>query len=114
MSKKNHITRKDADTYELLLPLLQSAYNEVSELSKRKQNENLNTSKVKIVNRILEKIKKLLADEPTAEFLDLLDDSTLPSNSDATLILAQYKSSMEIFYNKYYNEYSQDWTTNAN
>jgi len=38
------------------------------------------------------------------ELLDLLDDDSLPSNSDATLIVAQYIAAMNHFEDKYFDD----------
>lgn len=95
-------TKEKAEKHEMLSPMLDAIYNEVKELSKKKQDDVLNKLKVKMINRILEQIKELVAEEPTAQFIDLLDDEALPSNSDAVLILAQFQAAMEQFKNKYY------------
>jgi hypothetical protein len=83
-------------------------FEEIKELSKKKQDGALNVIKVKMTNRVLQKIKNVLKDDPTLEFLDLLDEDTLPSNSDAVLIIAQYKATMEQFKNKHYGYNSID------
>jgi hypothetical protein len=72
---------------------------------------------VKNINRIIEPIKEILKDEPTSEFLDLLDDETLPSNSDAILIIGQFKASMNQFHSKYFLYESgtgNRWSTKEN
>lgn len=94
----NHIVEK----VEMLSPMLEAVFVEISNLSKKKQNDLLNKLKVKMINKILEQFKEILADEPTIQFLDLLDDQTLPSNSDCVLILAQYKSALSQFKSKFY------------
>jgi hypothetical protein len=91
------------EKYELLHPLLKSVLFEVKELSKKKQDEPLNKLKVGMINKILSQIKtEVLNDDPSREFLDLLDDATLPTNSDAVLIIAQYDAAMSQFHGKYY------------
>lgn len=106
---KNLPTKADIDEFEMLQPMLQSVYDEISELSKKKQDGILNSAKVKIINRLLSKTKIILKNEPTIELLDLLDDESLPSNSDATLIIAQYKAAMHHFEDKYYDEDDGEW-----
>jgi hypothetical protein len=107
MSKK-HITTTNLPTnakteqFEMLFPLLVAILNEVKELSKKKQDEHLNKLKVGMINKILSQVKDVLQDDPTSQFLDLLDDVTLPTNSDAVLIIAQYKAAMEQYNGKYY------------
>jgi len=95
-------TKDKANKHELLSPMLDSVYNEIKELSKKKQDESLNKLKVKMINKILEQLKELLEEEPTVQFLDPLDDETLPTNSDAVLILAQFQAAMRQFKTKYY------------
>lgn len=101
------------DKFVMLSQLLSSIYSEMKEFSKKKPDEPLNKFKVKNVNRVLEKVKEALKDEPTIEFLDLLDDESLPSNSDAILIIGQYTASMNSYRNKFTTEY-QRWTTVEN
>lgn len=89
--------------YELLLPLLKSILFEVKDLSKKKQDEPLNKLKVGMINKILSRIKtEVLNDDPSCEFLDRLDDETLPTNSDAVLIIAQYDAAMTQFHARHY------------
>ena len=105
------------EKYELLYPLLKSILFEVKELSKKKQDEPLNKLKVKMVNKILSQIKTdVLNDDPSREFLDLLDDETLPTNSDAVLIIAQYDAAMVQFHEKYYgwDGSARRWFTREN
>ncbi len=95
-------TEQDIEKYKILVPLLEKMQIELKELSKKKQDEKLNELKVKMVNRVLTQIKDFLQNEPTAEFLDLLDNETLPSNSDAVLILSQFEAALGAFKGKYY------------
>ncbi len=110
-------TNFQTEKYELLYPLLKSILFEVKELSKKKQDEALNKLKVGMINKILSQIKSdVLKDEPSREFLDLLDEATLPSNSDAVLIIAQYDAAMTQFRGKYYGWDSVEhrWFTKEN
>lgn len=87
--------------FEMLNELTDSIYIEMKEFSKKKPDDALNAFKVKNVNRVLTQLKDFLKSEPTASFLDLLDEETLPTNSDAILIIAQFKASMDNFSKKY-------------
>jgi hypothetical protein len=105
MSKKNNPdlpSESDVSKFKMLENLLESIYKEMKEFSKKKPDEPLNKFKVKSINRVLEQIKEIMKDEPTNEFLDLLDEESLPSNSDCILIIGQFNSSMEQFRRKYY------------
>ncbi len=95
-------TAAEAEQFEMLYPILSSVFFEMRELSRKKQDGLLNLLKVKSTNRILSKVKLILAVDPAVEFLDLLDEESLPTNSDAVLIIAQFKSAMEQFKDKYY------------
>jgi len=111
---KNKITKAEADQYEMLYPILSSVYDEIKELSKKKQDGVLNEVKVKMANRILSKVKTLLAEDPTNEFLDLLDVDNLPSNSDAVLIIAQFRAAMHQYKDKhfgYFPNLGEVWDT---
>lgn len=96
-------TDSQSEKYELLYPLLSSILRELKELSKKKQDEPLNKLKVRMVNKVLLQIKtEVLCDDGILEFLDLLDEDTLPTNSDAVLIIAHYNAAMDQFKEKHY------------
>jgi len=101
-NQDNKISKEDAEQFDLLYPMLRSVYEEMKEFSKKKQDGTLNAVKVKMTNRLLTKIKTLLANHPAVEFLDLLDDQVLPTNSDAVLIIAHFKSAMEQYRQKHH------------
>lgn len=90
------------EQYKLLKPMLEALSKEMDLLSKKKPNDPLNEYKVKTINRVLEP-KKLLDEEDTFIFLDILDSENLPTNSDVVLTLSQFNSAIETFYYNYYN-----------
>ena len=98
----NAISKEDVDQYELLTPLLESTYREISELSKKKPDAPLNAFKIKMINRILEPLKELLKNETIIQYLDILDTDDLPSNSDVVIILSQYIEAKKMFKENYY------------
>lgn len=95
--------------FEMLYPMLSSDISEIRELSKKKQDEPLNKFKVRTINKKLEQTKTILINEPTFEFLELLDEDTLPSNSDAVLIMSQFIQALNQFKAKYYTMDSSDF-----
>lgn len=113
MSKQkdaNVIDPGKVQKYDLLSPLLHSLYEEMKELSAKKQDLVLNKVKVTMINRILRQIKDLLDKQPTLEFVDLLDEETLPSNSDAVLVLSQFRSAMRQFHERYHRkDHGETW-----
>lgn len=115
MAKNNNKlpTEEFVEKFKMLSGLLHSVYSEMKEFSKKKPDDVLNKFKVANINRVLEKIKELLKDEPTIEFLELLNGETLPSYSDAILIIGQYSASMTTYRNKFTNEWG-NWKTSKN
>ncbi|MEK8130249.1 hypothetical protein WMW72_20285 [Paenibacillus filicis] len=102
--------------FDMLYPMINSALDEMREFSKKKQDGVLNPLKVKVINRLLDDIKEVLSADPSTEYLDLLDDESLPQNSDAVLILGQFRAAMDQFSKKYYGHhdgvgYSRRWST---
>ncbi len=110
-------TEASITKFNMLRGLLASVYNEMKELSKKKPDEKLNEFKVNSINRILKQIKDILSNEPTNEFLDLLDSDFLPSNSDSILIIGQYNAAVSQFKSKYLIQidlYNSQWNTKEN
>lgn len=101
--EEKNTTKEQISLYGTISPLLQHAFSEVKEFSKKKQEEQLNLNKVKTINRLLEKAKELLKNEPTNEFLDLLNEDDLPSNSDAVLTMSQFIAAMNKFHTDHYH-----------
>lgn len=99
---ENTTTDEQVKLYLTISPLLKSAFDEIKELSKKKQDEPLNLNKVKWINRLLGKAKEVLKEEPTIEYLDLLNEDDLPSNSDAVLMMSQFISAMDKFKSDHY------------
>lgn len=99
---KEFTTGEKVKNYEILSPVFEAIFREVKELSKKKQDGVLNKLKVDMINKILEQLKGVLSNEPTVQFLELLDNETLPTNSDAVLMLSQFEAAMAQFKAKYY------------
>lgn len=117
-NQRNYPTEAEVLQYRMLNKLLASSFSELKEFSKKKPDELLNSFKVKSLNRILSPIKEIMKHEPTSEFLDLLDEDTIPSYSDAVLIIAQFNAAMKQFEALYYGreeQYGDDrWFTKEN
>ena len=105
MTKKNNEeklpSKADVMKYIMLYDFLESAYVEMKDFSKKNPDSLLNERKVKSLNRILKDIKEILANEPTAAYMDILDEEMLPSNSDVVLTMSQYRSALENYRKKY-------------
>lgn len=96
--------------FEMFNGLIDSIYMEMKEFAKKKPDDPINKFKVGNINRVLIQLKDLLKDEPTSSFLDLLDEDSLPTNSDTIIIIGQFKASIETFRKKNTNQYRR-WKT---
>lgn len=94
--------KNKADTHDTIMPLLQAMYLEFKELSKKTPSAAISKQKITIVNRLLSSLSKILADEESIKFLDMLDEDDVPQMSDVTLMLSQYVAAMKAFKEKYY------------
>lgn len=112
-SKNYNLPTEDVvEKFEMLSTLLGSISSDMNELSKKKPDNTLNKLKVSMINKILIQLKEILKDENTAEYLDILDEEMLPSNSDAGFIIGQFQSSMRVFRNKYMTDgFNKRWKT---
>lgn len=108
-------SKADVTKYIMLSAFLEAAYVEMKDFSKKNPDAALNERKVKSLNRVLKDIKEILANEPTAAYMDILDEEMLPTNSDVVLTMSQYRSALENFKKKYriYNSrnYETYWHT---
>lgn len=106
-------SKADVMKFIMLYDFLESAYVEMKDFSKKNPDAALNERKVKSLNRILKDIKEILANEPTASYMDILDEEMLPSNSDVVLTMSQYRSALENYRKKYrhYHNFEHFWHT---
>jgi hypothetical protein len=74
--------------------MLVAAHREMSELFKKKQDGIVNSLKIRNINRLLTELHKLLAKDPSLEFVELLEEETLPQNSDVVLLLSQWQAAL--------------------
>ena len=107
MAKDQHAaypTEAEVDTFRVLQPLINSALTEMREFAKKKQDGVVNGTKVQMLNRLFEDVRKVLAKEPSSRYLDSLNADELPQNSDVVLILGQYQAAMNNFAGRFYND----------
>jgi hypothetical protein len=100
-NKRPSITAVQMALYETLLPLIESMHTDIRELSRKSQNAVISKSRITMINRLLADAKKLLDAEPSAPYLQLLDEEALPQNADAFLVLGQFKAALDQFEEKY-------------
>jgi hypothetical protein len=95
-------TEEAVATYNTTRAIFAGLIKEVRVLSSKKPDATLSKGKVKIINRTLTDLRKVLEREPEYKFLDLLDDDDLPQTSDAVLIMVQYESALHSFSKRYH------------
>ncbi|MEO3781739.1 hypothetical protein ABGB12_00265 [Actinocorallia sp. B10E7] len=95
-------TDEQAATYDRLVPMLVAAHREMTELSKKKQDGIVNTLKIKMLNRLLNELSKVIENDPSFAFVDMLDEETLPQNSDAVLVLSQWQAALNQYKDRHY------------
>lgn len=111
-------TNAEVNQFLMLRELVTGLYEEMKDLTKKSSKETLNEFKIKSLNRVLKPLRELLKDQPTAMFLDLLEDDSLPTNSDVVIVLSQYLSAMKKYEERYYRvtpgTYTKRWNTKEN
>ncbi|MFE3408688.1 hypothetical protein ACFXMT_10200 [Streptomyces mirabilis] len=111
-------TEAQAETYDRLVPMLTAAHREMSELSKKKQDGVVNALKIRNINRLLDELLKVLGDDPSRDFLEELDEDTLPQNSDVVLLLSQWQAALGQFKRRHYGQdritFEERWFTVGN
>lgn len=95
-------TEEQASTYDRLVPMLEAAHREMTELSKKKQDGVVNALKIKMINRLLTELSKVLEHDHSFGFVDMLDEETLPQNSDVVLVLSQWRAALDQYKNKHW------------
>lgn len=118
MTEQNLPTNAEVNQFLMLKELVTGLYNEMKDFTKKSANETLNEFKIKSLNRVLMPLKEVLKNQPTALFLDTLDESSLPTNSDVVFILSQYLTAMQNYEDRYYRldnfKHKKRWNTIEN
>lgn len=117
-NESNLPSNAEVNQFLMLRELVTGLYDEMKDFAKKSANETLNEFKIKSLNRVLIPLKEVLKDQPTALFLDVLDESSLPTNSDVVIILSQYLSAMQKYEDRYYRldklKHTKRWNTKEN
>ena len=89
-------TTDEVEQLEKIIGQLQAAHTEISISAKKSPSDTLNSFKLKMINKVLQGSNKVLGKKykPFEEF-DEFEEDDLPSNSDVTMILAQYMEESE-------------------
>lgn len=89
-------TVEDIEKLEKVIGQLLATHSEISILAKKSPSDTLNAFKLKMINRVIESSNSVLGKKykPFEDF-EKFEDEDLPSNSDVTMILAQYMEEAE-------------------
>jgi len=109
-------TNEDVENLEKLIGQLQGLHSEISQLAKKSPNDGLNVFKLKLVNKVLQSGNEVLTGRyiPFDDFRQF-EESDLPTNSDVTMILAQYMEQAERFRSDHmvYHQYKWRYIING-
>lgn len=91
------MNKSQVETFIKLKPQIESAYEEIGLLSKKKPTEQLNPFKLKFINNILSRANKILGEKykPFPEEFNIFNEDEMPNNSDVIFILSHYLTSLE-------------------
>ena len=95
--KREQMTPEKIQIFEKLIGQIDGLHNEIALTSKKAPNDAINTFKLKFINNILDQWNNLLGEQfkPFSDF-EQFSSEDLPTNSDVTLMLAQYIEAAEI------------------
>ena len=90
------MNEKEVELFVKTYSQMQSMYNEITILAKKKPNEAVNIFKLRFINQILENANQLLKEnyKPFENF-ENFDEDEIPTTSDITMMFAQYLDGME-------------------
>ena len=90
-------------TFEVVSPLLDAMYREMATLSAKKPEAVVNPLKIKAANRLLIDALSLLNGEPSRQYLETLEEDSVPQYSDVVLIIGQFKTALGSFRKRYFH-----------
>ena len=108
-------TVAEAATFDRLFPMLNAFVVEIAELSKKKPDGIVTPLKIRNINRLLTDLGLLLNKDPSRAFVEMLDEETLPQNSDAVVLLTQWRAALSQYKALHYRQdpgtYQTRWFT---
>lgn len=112
MSEFEHVTTDAAvATYNSAIGVFTALLQEIRELSKKKLDATMSSSKVKLINAVLDDLLTVLNNDPEGKYLRRLEDTELPQVSDALLMMAQFSAALVAFKIRYFQpgNVGDDW-----
>lgn len=96
--------------FEKIHAQLSSFYEDVTMLVKKNPKDEMNTFKLKLINKALERANQIIGDLKPFDDFDQFDiDGDMPNNSDVAIILGQYINCMDVLKKDNVHIYSGRW-----
>lgn len=107
----NQTVSADREQFDLLSGLLTRLASEIADLSKKQPDGLVNAFKVRQINKVIQPLKEIMKDEPSAVFLNLVTepdpeartDKSRNTYSDTAFILSQYREACGKYRSEHYN-----------
>lgn len=101
----------DREQFDLFSGMLTRLASEIADLSKKQPDGLVNAFKVGQINKVLQPLKEIMKDEPSAEFLNLViepdpearTDKSRNTYSDTAFILSQFREACGEYRSKHYD-----------
>ncbi|MBE7213796.1 hypothetical protein MK852_02745 [Shewanella benthica] len=109
-------TEDEVEKLEKIIGQLKGAHGEISILAKKSPADSLNAFKLTLINNVIKASNEVLGEKyKPFEHFDQFETDDLPSNSDVTMILAQYMEEAERYRsdNVVYDQYT-GWSYRIN
>ena len=91
------MTKEQINEFEKNLAQLRGFYEDINVLVKKSPKDEVDTFKLKFINKILAKANDIIADsKPFDDFTEFDIDGDMPNNGDVAMILGQYINCMEV------------------
>lgn len=96
--------------FEKILAQLKSFYEDTNVLVKKNPKEEMNTFKLKLINKVLARANAIVGNsKPFDDFTEFDIDGDMPNNSDVAMILGQYINCMEVIKKDNVHPYNGRW-----
>lgn len=104
------MTLEQIADFEKILAQLKSFYDDTNVLVKKNPKEEMNTFKLKLINKVLVRANAIVGNsKPFDDFTEFDIDGDMPNNSDVAMILGQYINCMEVVKKDNVHLFSRRW-----
>lgn len=104
------MTKEQINEFEKILAQLRGFYEDINVLVKKSPKDEVDTFKLKLINKVLTKANDIIADsKPFDDFTEFDIDGDMPNNGDVAMILGQYINCMEVVKKENVHPYGGRW-----